>query len=78
MPTTNVYDALTEAGVPTDHHESDLYAKVTPDSTRIFRAFGTRPTVFRSQLDGELWYDAPFAYTPYWVAVQDRASRITP
>lgn len=33
--TLSIYQRLAIAGVPLDHHESDLYAKVTPDSTRL-------------------------------------------
>lgn len=74
MTTTCLYDALRDAGVPLDHHESDLYAKVTPDSTRLVKAFGTRPTIFTNAQDGTPWYDCPFAYQPYWDAVRRRVA----
>lgn len=66
-----IYEAMKAAGVPIDNHESDLYVKVTPDSTRIVREYGKEPytgsaTVFTSQVDGEYWYDIPFAFDPWW------------
>ena len=67
----NIYQTLKDAGVPLDNHESDLYAKVTPESTRIIAEYKqadthARVSMFVSHLDGERWYDIPFAYTPWW------------
>ena len=67
-----IYDELKAAGVPLDSHESDLYAKVTDISREIMlRRPVTDPIrrnvrVFVSQIDERLWYDIPFAYTPWW------------
>ena len=63
-----IYDDLLAAGVKLAHHESDLYAKVTPESEVIVENYEFRDnvTTFTSQVDGELWYDIPFAYDPYW------------
>ncbi len=71
-----VYEELKAAGVPLDHHESDLYAKKTPTSTSILSRPGTLkydPFYYEitSQLDGERWYDIPFAYDPFWPAKPD-------
>jgi hypothetical protein len=74
----DLYERLKAAKVPLDSHESDLYVKVTPESTAIVAAYrrewadqyGREPvavTTFASQTDnGALWYDIPFAYTPWW------------
>ena len=64
----SIYTELLEKGVPLDHHETDLYAKVTPESQAIVRAyeFSNNVTTFTSQIDGDLWYDIPFAYEPQW------------
>lgn len=63
----DLYQRLKEAGVPLDSHESDLYAKATPEAERIFAEAGVRePQTFVSEMDGEIWYDIPYAYTPYW------------
>jgi hypothetical protein len=63
-----IYEALKAAGVPLDSHESDLYALVTPESTRIVEAYRFRSnvTTFVSQIDKKRWYDIPFAYLPFW------------
>lgn len=64
----NIYERLKAAGVPIDHHESDLYAKVTPESTAIVADYKwkTNTRTFVSQTDNALWYEIPFAYQPYW------------
>ncbi len=64
----SLYTELLAAGVPLDSHESDLYAKLTPESERIVRASGRSFTVFTSQIDGQRWYDLPFAFDPWWDA----------
>lgn len=67
-----LYEALRDAGVPLDHHESDLYAKVTDASRAIIGTYiKSAPLIsstFRSRLDGELWFEIPFAYQPWWEA----------
>lgn len=65
----SVYQQLVDAGVPLDSHESDLYAKVTPESKAIVDQyeFRTNVTTFQSQTDGgALWYNIPFSYGPFW------------
>jgi hypothetical protein len=71
----NVHEQLSKAGVELDHHASDLYAKRTPVSERILRGYEHRRnvTTFRSNVDGTVWYDIPFAYMPFW----DRVSRLS-
>jgi hypothetical protein len=64
----SLYEQLLKAGVKLDHHESDLYAEKTPVSERIIRSYQFRSnvTVFRDNIDHNLWYDIPFAYSPFW------------
>jgi hypothetical protein len=63
----SIYKELLDAGVEMDHHESDLYVKVTPKSREILTAYGRRyAEVFISEIDGLCWYDLPFAYEPFW------------
>lgn len=52
-----------------DHHETDLYLKVSEASSALVAAYDFRGNVekFRSPLDGCLWFDIPFAYTPAWI-----------
>lgn len=62
-------DALTElvrAGVPYDHHESDLYLLDTPQAREILARHGLKGERFTSQIDGKAWLDVPFAYSPWW------------
>lgn len=64
----DIYKELKDAGVPLDHHESDLYAKVTQISFEIVQRYPFKRSVtqFTSQIDGERWFDIPFAYEEYW------------
>ena len=63
----SLYSELKEAGIQVDNHESDLYVKVSPESTTIIKKYKFRMiTTFKSQIDNTLWYDIPFAYTPWW------------
>jgi hypothetical protein len=68
-----IYHDLLAAGVPLDSHETDLYAKITPESTAIVQRYAHKTIVTRfvSQIDKQWWYDIPFAYLPAW----DRKSR---
>jgi hypothetical protein len=72
----NIYDELVAAGIPIDSHESDLYAKVTPESREIVRRYQYKSNVqtFRNLATPtrELWYDIPFAYSPFWRNKQAR------
>lgn len=74
----SLYQQLLAAGVELEHHESDLYAKVTPESTRIIKESGHSSSVFRSEVDGQMWYDLPFAYKPFWHAKMADDSRYQP
>lgn len=73
----HIYEQLVNAGVPLDHHESDLYALVTPASSQIVSQYGCKRAVTRfiSQIDGKLWYDIPFEYLPFWEAAERRANK---
>lgn len=71
--TLSIYQRLAIAGVPLDHYESDLYAKVTPVSRGIIEDCQSDGTLkpgpvatFRSNSDGTTWYDLPFRYDPFW------------
>lgn len=70
-----------------DHHASDLYLKVTPESKALLQEWIRENgfenaakgrflfNTFRSHLDGALWYDIAFQYTPYWDAITQRFER---
>ena len=63
-----IYQKLKEANIKLDHHESDLYALKCPESKAIIEkyAFKRNVSVFKSKIDGKMWYEIPFAFTPYW------------
>jgi len=71
----SLYDRLRAAGVPLDHHESDLYALKTPESEAIMKTDDHIVTTFVSRIDQKVWYDIPFAYKPFWDDVQKRARK---
>jgi hypothetical protein len=56
---------MIKAGVPVDSWATDLYSKVTPKSKELIDNYEYKNIVktFRSQIDGQLWYDIPFAHS---------------
>ena len=64
----SIYEQAKELGLEMDNHESDLYLRMTPQSTDLMRTYAYRAnvTTFISQIDKKPWYDIPFAYTPFW------------
>lgn len=48
------------------HWCSDLYAKVTPESSKIIQEYQFKHHVqrFTDQITGMPWYDIPFCYNP--------------
>lgn len=51
-----------------DHHCTDLYLLANSASNIIVGAMDNNAllNVFRSQIDGKLWYELPFCYIPGW------------
>jgi len=68
----DIYDQVVALGVEIDHHESDLYIPVTPETQALIRSYPHRKNVkrFRSNIDGKTWFDIPFAYAPFWIKKQ--------
>lgn len=68
----NIYQEMVKAGVEITNHESDLYAKVTPESEAIVKAYEFKSNVrrFINNIDGLSWFDIPFAFSPYWIKRQ--------
>ena len=66
MNNKTLYQELIDSNIPIDHHESDLYAKVTPLSRTLVKAAVLRYSTFVSEIDGTLWFEIPFAYSPFW------------
>lgn len=65
----SLYTELIEAGVPVSNWQSDLYFPRTVKTAEILRRHPLQKqsaTIFRSQIDGSLNYDVPFAFDPFW------------
>ena len=52
-----------------DNHCSDLYVKKNDISTSFVNEyeFKQNVTTFRDQIEGQIWYDIPFAYSEYYI-----------
>ena len=55
-----------------DHHESDLYIRKTPESTKLINKMEHKAcgllTTFRSNIaPHDIWYELPFCYNPWRV-----------
>lgn len=59
---------LPASDIAHDNIGTDLYLKVSEASSALVASYDFRGNVekFRSPLDGCLWFDVPFAYTPAW------------
>jgi hypothetical protein len=68
MITPNIHLQMLAAGVEVAHHESDLYALVTPESAANVAAYQFAGNVTRFREDDDTrrrqWFDIPFAYDP--------------
>jgi hypothetical protein len=61
-----LFDVIVEEGIPYAYHESDLYVPSTPRTRELAKEYGVTPDPFRNAVNGELWLDLPFQYTPWW------------
>lgn len=64
---TDFMGAVRAAGIPAehiDHWQSDLYLKVTPETTALVNKYRykNQVTKFIDNIDHEPWYEVPFAY----------------
>lgn len=66
----DIYAECLAAGIQVANHCSDLYIPVNRTTfamvERYVKSGGARPVVFANQVEGGIWYDIPFAYTPYF------------
>lgn len=73
-----LFETVKNANIPEediDHHESDLYLRITAATRQIMRKFladNNNPpqspltwSTFKDQ-QGVAWYEIPFAYIPFW------------
>ena len=65
---TDLYEQIKAVTKPDEigHWYSDLQCKVTPATRSIAKQYTGKKILFRSQIDGTLWYEFPFMYTPWW------------
>lgn len=65
-----LYEEIVAAGIPVDHHESDLYVPDTPEVRAILTRHARTGAGFVVQDGhpnaGQVWLDVPFAYDPWW------------
>jgi hypothetical protein len=63
-----IYEEMVAAGVETANHESDLYVPANPTTQQIADRyeFKCNVTRFINNITGTVWFDIPFAYTPWW------------
>jgi hypothetical protein len=69
METPTLYQAMVDAGIPIDSHETDLYFLSSPHALAILGRYPNQKAIakgFRSALDGKQWVEVPFAYDPGW------------
>jgi hypothetical protein len=67
----NIYEKAVKIMLPEqiDHNASDLYIMVTPESKKLINDYefrGNVETFISAIAPHVLWFDIPFAYTPYW------------
>lgn len=64
-----------------DHHNSDLYVRITKESKRTINEYfaeqgleiGWFVSIFESNIPSRcLWYDIAFAYDPFWEEAQKK------
>ena len=65
----SLYTELVAAGIETSNRYSDLYFPVSEESTKILTAYSKEKSIaqrFKSNIDGVMTYEVPFAFDPYW------------
>ena len=65
----SIYNEMVEAGVEISSHESDLYVPCNEITTEIISRYihKCNVTTFNCYDEvGNVWYDIPFAYDPWW------------
>lgn len=70
VPVRNIFEEIRERGIAYASHYSDLYIPVNEVTCEIVtRRYGKNSvsvTTFINQVEGGLWYDVAFQYSPYW------------
>jgi hypothetical protein len=68
----DLFKEIVSRGIQYDHHESDLYIPLTQETIRLVKNYNVDAERFVSNIDGKVWFDIPFAYTPFWEKKQRR------
>ena len=69
MPT--IYEDLTASGIECSNWQSDLYFPATPQTREILKQYPNQTrSIFKSNIDGRMMYECPFAFDPFWIARQ--------
>ena len=74
----SIYEELLKIDAKMGHWKSDLYVKSAPEVDELISNydFKYKINMFTSNIDGQLWYDIPFAYDPFWLDPLDRGEKI--
>lgn len=62
----SLFEIFELLGIEIGNHESDLYVKVTPESRCIVDVYEYKKQVTTFHFRGELWFNIPFAFDPFW------------
>ena len=72
----SLYTEMKQAGIQTDHHESDLYVIDCPEARAILENHGLKVDGWNVQpfmspskhtIGATAWLDIPFAYVPFYL-----------
>lgn len=62
-----LYEEVVALKIPHSSHYSDLYLPRTKQVIDLLKKHGvTMATAFKNQVEGGLWMDVPFLFTPFW------------
>jgi len=62
-----IYQECIKRGIPIHNHESDLYIPVNTETKELVKFYKQNmASCFVNQIEGNLWYDIPFSYDPFW------------
>ena len=63
---TNIYEIAKRIGIEIKAHESDLYIPVNDTTKKLVDRYEFKCNVIVFHSHGTMWYEIPFAYTPFW------------
>jgi len=63
-----IHELMEKTGARISGHYSDLYVEVNKETKKIISEYKHKSlvSIFRSEVDGKLYYDIPFANDDYW------------